>query len=1599
MPNELTADEQAELKAQGIDPSTAQLVESPEQGANDKIGIPSTVARVAKARAGGWVGAGMGAARGAKYGAMAGAAIPVLGETGVGELGGGLIGGAVGGLIGGYGGQKGQELVEGKEEADKLEGEEEQAREQNPKTAMATDIAGSALVGGGWPNISNIPKAAGYALGRNAIQDGVAPTVEQLAARQAGKTALSKVALSSVVNPVVNAGVNYAATGNLPTGTDLAGQFIGGALFSEQSRLGAMMGGHKSSLPDEPLPEPAAKDITLNPTEDRTSPYNTQEGSDGYIDDKGVKQAFADQIAKTPSKEELGTLTPEQRYALQSKIRTMRGGDTDSMRDQLHQLWLKNNPPEPSAQDQSTPDVPNITADNKDQGASKSQDEIVQQFNDGKQPPRVGDDLTPRQITELDVQNRIANPDKQPLPQTVRVEPPSVPETKTLPANPVDRQQDFSKAIQEKQQQDAVNPPPLSPQDLRNLVDKKALLPNNLARPEVRPPAQPEPVPGDRLVTVKGADGTTYQASFGDKYYEDVPGRGKVPSIARLVNGQWSHGMLSKGEQIVEGEKSTPFTQPQKDKEVLIDLQAKNQDDPDERRIKQINDIIDKQAQSQIPVDDNLVQERENIRKKQNSIVKSQQIDERVKQYMGLALEKKSQGFPESQILDVTARYLSDKHPDLLNKIRSAKTVEDAISNLGLGVYGGKDTLVKTTVYDKNNAQDVEFKNQMEHLDNILNKLKIKNDGTTYAGLPGIAHATWNMAIDTIKTSIRAGRAVHEAIRDGIEYIKKMHPEASLDDQQLTAHLTKELQPDTKQKEVTLKTNHMGFLGNIFKSGVDKVREVSPRLSDAFKQVNNTREQRVGATWNKLKQVMDKVGYDEKTDGKFLQKVADWENLHHQPYTGRMTLAQRAVYEVAKEVYKESGEYRMGNKEPVYRNGKPTQLRPDPTSHPMAIAPKIMELYKNGTNTQEIAKYDKLFLDNATKQGLTPEKANEALSRIKMSLQGSESNNKSRLQFFNGARIAQGTPLPKEWGVDGYAKNLESYYRRMALDNAFYKHVESDPAVMAQLGESKDAWGNVIKPTAEPVLGGNDHVRNALNEFKGQMMNTASRDEGAITNLAATLFVSNPAIEMHKIASNVINGPLSTADNPIQFGRILTHMVMDFGKGLEHATENGVVRLTARSVDSFFDSNATFAERIQALSQGLRNISSLGGRTDKFNVGSMQAGFERALAYKQQSAAKGDVTAQQLLKKIDPTYKVGKQYDQAGLEKLSSLAIAYTQGTHDSRTMPHWMMQDNELSGFFKLAHWSISQTNRFMSDVYTPAIKGDVRPLFSALLGASVGGYLIRKMREEMQGKHGNVPDLTEIASSEKGLEGNKLLLGYNLISAAQYAGFGGMLSSFAKWPMDVLYKNNPQGSVFPLDEIASDMKDTLGKFTSAYNNDPNFNLAHASMELITHIFMTDIQLSRVVINQGINNGMITGSVADRKQLSDKLSKLRRFDMVSGLPYDDQTPSNANEFMNLEQKKFKREQDLGKAMDMLPGLIDNIVSTYGKDPDIMMAKLKALKENQYETFPSIENMPIEYMKYLAYLQKMEGPEKAQAELQDYMKHKTINEVKAGIVP
>jgi len=53
-------------------------------------------------------------------------------------------------------------------------------------------------------------------------------------------------------------------------------------------------------------------------------------------------------------------------------------------------------------------------------------------------------------------------------------------------------------------------------------------------------------------------------------------------------------------------------------------------------------------------------------------------------------------------------------------------------------------------------------------------------------------------------------------------------------------------------------------------------------------------------------------------------------------------------------------------------------------------------------------------------------------------------------------------------------------------------------------------------------------------------------------------------------------------------------------------------------------------------------------------------------------------------------------------------------------------------------------------------------------------------------------------------------------MISAFQYAGFGGLLSQVAKYPFDAVYKNKPQGATFPLDEVASDFATTAGQIAT---------------------------------------------------------------------------------------------------------------------------------------------------------------------------------------
>jgi len=637
----------------------------------------------------------------------------------------------------------------------------------------------------------------------------------------------------------------------------------------------------------------------------------------------------------------------------------------------------------------------------------------------------------------------------------------------------------------------------------------------------------------------------------------------------------------------------------------------------------------------------------------------------------------------------------------------------------------------------------------------------------------------------------------------------------------------------------------------------------------------------------------------------------------------------------------------------------------------------------------------KSFVDYNMKLKLSKNEAEEHWDNFKKALQGDlSSSEKTHMDYFNASRRAMGLPLPPEFRENNPVLNMARYMDRSVIDLSHYKFMEKNHGVLAALGVKKDAWGNTVKQNKEGGLANNQIVKAGLNQWRPEMRDPT---EHSIAATATALFISGPALDAHLAISNVVKSLASTS-NPIVMGRAITHALTNIRSGYRTAVENGAVKLQPNSWSKMFDGTASAADKMNALSQVIRKISSFNDLTRVVGTGLVQSMNEVIIPSKIVRAQAGSISDIKFLKNLDPSFDPSKNYTSADSSKLASRMSQYIHGTGDIRSLPAWMLNDSEVSGFFSLAHWSVAQTNNFMKDIYEPATMGDIAPLMTGMFGAAIGGYLIKEIREKISGKRSAIPSLQELQSSTKGIEGNMPLVGYNLIAAMQYAGFGGLLSQVAKYPFDFVYKNNPQGATFPMDEIATDLGETLHHVSEAIANDPNVNWVDLAKAVGQHVLSTNFQLGRVAVNQAIDHGLVGGLPAEKKELADKMGQLRRFDMAERLPYND-IDQGSNPYMNLEQKKFKMEQDVPRAMSQLPGLVHNIMETYHDKPDVMMSKLKALKQNEYGTFPSMEQMPPSFMKYLGYLTKMEGPEKAQAELQDFLHHKVVNEVKSSVVP
>jgi len=138
--------------------------------------------------------------------------------------------------------------------------------------------------------------------------------------------------------------------------------------------------------------------------------------------------------------------------------------------------------------------------------------------------------------------------------------------------------------------------------------------------------------------------------------------------------------------------------------------------------------------------------------------------------------------------------------------------------------------------------------------------------------------------------------------------------------------------------------------------------------------------------------------------------------------------------------------------------------------------------------------------------------------------------------------------------------------------------------------------------------------------------------------------------------------------------------------------------------------------------------------------------------------------------------------------------------------------------------------------------------------------------------------------------------------------------------------------------------------------------------------------------------------TVNDEKvERADKFRDMRVFNMLSGQPNQDFTKSNR--YLNLDAKEFKRTDDLGRAAQLLPGLINRRIIGSAGNPEKLKSKMEGLAANNFNTMPSMTRMPIAFSHYYQFLSDTQGKENADARMEEFLRQQAVNQAKGSMVP
>jgi len=749
-------------------------------------------------------------------------------------------------------------------------------------------------------------------------------------------------------------------------------------------------------------------------------------------------------------------------------------------------------------------------------------------------------------------------------------------------------------------------------------------------------------------------------------------------------------------------------------------------------------------------------------------------------------------------------------------------------------------------------------------------------------------------------------------------------------------------------------------------------------VADALQKLPTLRDEFYGKYSNKPLTLASKM---PEADVQKVHNLLMKEDLNQTSYKHLLTnQKQKELYEATRQSFEQKQKDQIAAGQQVRdfdAKGKSflRDAKINPFYYPSILRPDVIDaiLERKG----DYKRYQNLLLEHWG--GKNSEVAQQKLEALKMSGDARQPN----ATRFGANRLTEGVGLPEELRVKDFSKTISKYYNKVATDRAWHDLVEKNP-VVSHLLDPKNTDG-------------------VAHEFNG-----------IVSDIKGEPFDKNAGLlsSVNRVFTSALLGPMtnihigwSTIFNPFQYikgselATVYPKALANWGEAAEKIYQNGYKRRDLNTLKDITDSQNTFIQKMQAVSSLIGKVN---GRdfTDRVSKTFAQAFGEQVVPLRIEGARQGDRWSQKLMMQLDPNWTKEKVYSKEEISSMSSTLGGLIHGAHDYRTLPELMTKESWAQPFLSLQSWSVSQTNQWMKHVWEPAMEGNFQPLMMSTLGAAVGGYVIQQLRQTMMDKKSAIPSFTEILNSRRGASGNAGLLAYNFMQMASFTGFMGIGSSLAKIGFDEAYKNIPQSMTFPLDEGVSSISKHISDAYSAWAQRPTVdNFMQIFPQAMIDLAKENVQTARIADNWLSDAGASTANENYRYKLNNAEADLRRYKMVEGQPYDQQTETANNPYLNMEQKSFKRTSDVREAAHEVPSLIQLALTRAQGNPEIFKSQLAALKQNSYQTMPSPENLPIQFGRYYQYLVKLYGPEVAQERMKDYTKQNAINKVKEGMIP